>query len=150
MRQGGNLVVLAQRPNDRSVTLASSQFAPYPIELSSDRITVENASVKILDPDHPLISKLNRISLKDFEGWVGERAVTLPRDWSKEYTALLESGDPGTPPIRGGLLTARYGEGTYNYVSFSFRRQLMVGNAGAYRIFANLVSLPRTTKPRPQ
>jgi hypothetical protein len=88
----------------------------------------------------------NKISPKDFEGWSVDQAVAVPREWSSEYTPLIESSDPGEEPLRGGLLIARFGEGTYIYTSFAWRRQLMAGNAGAYRVFANLVSLPKMAK----
>jgi hypothetical protein len=130
--------------------LANTQFTPHPIKLSKDRITIESAGVKIIDGDHPIISKPNKIAAADFAGWVAERAVNIPREWSSEYTPLLESSDPGEEPLRGGLLAARYGEGTYTYVSFSLRRQLLAGNAGAYRLLANLASLPKIMKSKPQ
>jgi LmbE family N-acetylglucosaminyl deacetylase len=150
VRQGGNLVVLSQRPDDWNLVLANTQFAPYPIKLSKDRITIETAAVKITDRDHPLMSRPNKIAPKDFEGWIVERAVNIPREWSSEYTALLESSDPGEEPNRGGLLVARYGEGTYIFVSLSLRRQLLAGHAGAYRLFANLVSLPKMKAATPR
>lgn len=152
VRQGGNLVVLSQRPDDWNLVLANTQFAPYPIKLSKDRVAVETAAVRILDRDHPLMSKPNKVATRDFEGWVVERAVNIPREWSSEYAPLLESSDPGEEPNRGGLLAARYGEGTYIYTSLSLRRQLLAGNAGAYRVFADLVSFPRVNKSpvRPQ
>jgi LmbE family N-acetylglucosaminyl deacetylase len=150
VRQGGNLVVLGQRPDDWNLALSYTQFAPYTIELSKDRIALETARVNILDADHPLVSQPNKITSKDFEGWVGERAVNVPRKWSSEYKALLESGDPGEEPTKGGLLTARYGEGTYVFTSLAWRRQLQAGNAGAYRLFANLVNFPRIAKIKPQ
>ena len=146
VRQGGNLVVLSQRSDDWNLVLANTQFAPYPIKLSKDRITNETAAVKITNADHPLMSRPNKITAKDFDGWIVERAVNIPREWSNEYTPLLESSDPGEEPNRGGLLVARYGEGTYIYNSLSMRRQLLAGNAGAYRVFANLVSLPKVNK----
>jgi hypothetical protein len=126
--------------------LANTQFAPYPIKLSKDRITIETATAKITDRDQPLMSRPNKITTKDFEGWVVDRAVNVPREWSTEYTPLVETGDPGEDPNRGSLLVARYGEGTYIYVSLSLRRQLLAGNAGAYRVLANLVSLPKVNK----
>ena len=146
VRQGGNLVVLGQEPSDWNLALANTQLAPYPLKLSKDRITVETAGVKITDRDNPLMSMPNRITTKDFEGWVVERAVNVPREWSSEYTPPIESSDPGEEPNRGGLLIARYGEGTYIYVSLSLRRQLLAGNAGAYRVFADLVSVPKVRK----
>lgn len=149
-RQGGNLVLLSQRPDDWNLVLANTQFAPYPIRLSKDRIAIETAAVKILDPDHPLMSKPNRIGPEDFQGWAVERAVNIPRGWSAEYTPLLESSDPGEAATRGGMLAARCGEGTFVYVSFSLRRQLLGGNAGAYRLLANLASFSEIAKPKPQ
>lgn len=146
VRQGGTLVVLSQRPDDSSLAQSDAQFTPYPIKLSKDRITFENAAVKITNTDHPLMSRPNKITPKDFDGWIAERAVNIPREWSSEYAPLLESNDPGEEPTRGGLLVARYGEGTYIYVSLSMRRQLLAGNAGAYRVFADLVSLPKVNK----
>jgi hypothetical protein len=97
------------------------------------------------------MSKPNKITSKDFEGWLVERAINVPQEWSSEYTPLLESSDPGEEPNRGGLLIARYGEGTYVYTTFAWRRQLITGNIGAYRLLSNLVSLPKVTKPaKPQ
>ena len=149
VRQGGNLVVLSQRPDDWNLVMVNSQFVPHPIKLSKDRITFESGAVKILDRDHPLMSKPNKIGANDFEGWTVERAVNVPREWSTEYTPLLESSD-GDEPIRGSLLATRYGEGTFVYVSLSLRRQLLAGNGGAYRLLGNLISLPRNAKPKPQ
>lgn len=146
VRQGGNLVVLGQRPDDWNLALSQIQFAPFPIKLSKDRIDFENARVKVLDPDHPLMSWPNKISPKDFEGWIVEQAANIPRAWSSEYTPLLESSDPGEEPTQGALLIARYGEGAFIYSSLAWRRQLKAGNAGAYRVFANLISLPKAPK----
>ncbi len=146
VRQGGNLVVLSQRPADWNLLLANTQFAPYPISLSADRITIETAAVKIIAGDHPLLSAPNKITAGDFDGWVVERAVNIPREWSSEYRPLLESGDPGEDPHQGVLLVASYGEGTYIHTSLSFRRQILGGNAGAYRVLANLISFPKVNK----
>jgi LmbE family N-acetylglucosaminyl deacetylase len=149
VKEGGNLVVFDQRPDDWNLLLGRSRFAPYPITLSKDRITIQTAPVTILHADHPLMSKPNKITEKDFEGWIGERALNLPRQWSREYAALLESNDPGESPSLGGLLVARFGEGSYVFTSLDWRSQLLAMNAGAYRMFANLVSLPKTnSRPR--
>jgi LmbE family N-acetylglucosaminyl deacetylase len=146
VQQGGNLVVLGQQPDDWNLVLSNTQLAPYPIKLSRDRIANESAGVKILDTDHPLVSKPNRIASNDFDGWLVDRAVNVPREWSSEYTPLLESSDAGEEPSRGSLLVARYGEGAYIYTSLAWRRQLLAGNAGAYRVMANLLSVTRTAK----
>lgn len=150
VRQGGNLIVLGQRPDDWNLVTSGTQFAPYPIKLSTDRITIETSPVKVRDADSSPLSWPNKITLKDFEGWVVERAVNIPREWSSEYTPLLESSDPGEEPNRGSLLLARYGEGSYIYISLSMRRQLLAGNGGAYRVFANLISFPRIAKIKAQ
>src|SRR5262249_25633708 len=133
-RQGGNLIVLGQLPDDLNLMFSGVQFAPYPIRLSKDRIAAGAALVKILDAEHPLMTLPNEITSKDFEGWSVERAANVPRGWSKEYTPLLESSNLGEEPNRGMLLVARYGEGTVVMASLALRRQLLAGNAGAYRI----------------
>jgi hypothetical protein len=150
VRQGGNLVVLSQRPDDWNLALSYTAFAPYAITLSKDRIALESARVDILDANHPLVSQTNKLTSRDFEGWVSDRALNIPSDWSGEYKALLESGDPGEAAKRGVLLSARYGEGTYVFTSLALRRQLQAGNPGAYRLFANMVSFPRIAKIKPQ
>ncbi len=146
VRQGGNLFVFYQQPDDWNLILTRSQFAPFPIKLSKDRIILESAAVKILDPEHILMTRPNRITAQDFEGWVVERAVYVPREWATEYTALLESGDAGEEARRGGLLVARYGEGTFIYTTYNWHRQLLAANAGAYKMLANMVSLPKVSK----
>jgi len=135
--QGGNLIVLGQRPDDWNLMLSGVQFSPYAITLSKDRIALSSA-VKILDVEHPLTTLPNKLTSKDFEAWIGERAADVPREWSKEYTPLVESGN-GDVPNRGMLLAARYGEGTIVMASLALRRQLLAGNAGAYRVFSNLL-----------
>src|ERR1041384_1095862 len=146
VRQGGALIVLGQRPDDWNLLVSNTQFSPYPLKLSSSRITNEAATVKILDTEHMLMQQPNRIAPDDFKGWVVDRAVDVPREWSSDYIALLETSDPGEEVNRGSLLTARYGEGTYIYCSLALRRQLLDGNGGAYRVFANLVSLAKVAK----
>jgi hypothetical protein len=100
--------------------------------------------VKILDPTHPLMTVPNRITEKDFEGWVANRAV-FASEWAAEYTPLLESGGAGEEK-KGGLLAARTGSGSFIYVGYDLGRQLLAPHAGAYRLFANLVSLSKTMK----
>ena len=150
-RQGGNLIVLSQQPDDLNLMLSGVQFAPYPITLSRNRLAVETARVKILDAENLILAKPNQITSKDFEGWTVERAVNVASVWAGDYTPLLESSDAGEEPTRGALLVARYGEGTYINTSLTLRRQLLAGNSGAYRLFANLLSFSKTSKaPKPQ
>lgn len=148
VKQGGNLVVFNQQPDDWNLILSRAQFMPFPITLSKEQIILETAPVKILDPEHTLMSKPNKITARDFEGWVQERAINLPKEWATEYTPLLESNDPGEEPRQGGLLVAKLGDGSFIYTSYSWRRQLLAMNPGAYRILANLISYPKQLKKR--
>lgn len=152
VRQGGNLVVLGQESSDLRLITTGAQFAPYPIKLSNESVTFETASIRMTDPYHALVFKPNKITQKDFEGWVSERADNIPREWSSDYAPLLELNDPGEDLKRGSLLIAKYGEGTYVYTTLSWRRQLVAGVPGPYRMFANFLSLPKVNKqsPKPQ
>ncbi|WP_323756108.1 PIG-L family deacetylase [Roseivirga sp.] len=126
------------------------EIGPYPFQISRDRVTVEDAKVRILAPDHPLINGPNKITEKDFEGWVQERGLYFPNQWDEKYTAILSSNDPGDKPNDGGLIVGQYGEGYFVYTGYSWFRELPAGVAGAYRIFSNMISLgnekPKNTK----
>jgi len=135
---GGNLVVQYNRSED----VGNLQFGPYPFTINNnDRITKEEAPVKVLQPAHPMFNVPNKITSSDFDGWVQERGTYFMRTWDPQYTPLLESGDPGEMPLQGGLVTVKYGKGTYTYTGYVFFRELPAGIKGAYRLFANLVSL---------
>ena len=121
--------------------LKTDQLAPYPLEISRDRVTDENAEVRILAPDHPLMSTPNKITSKDFEGWVQERGLYFPKKWDPAWTAILSSNDPKEKPLDGGLLVAKSGKGFFIYTSYSWFRQLPAGIPGAYRLVANMLSL---------
>ena len=118
-------------------------FAPYPVNMSRphDRISDETAPVFLLDSQHPLFRSPNRITLRDFEGWVQERGLYFLSEWGPEFTPVLEMQDPNEAPKQGGLLVARVGAGQYIYTGLSFFRQFPHGVPGAYRLFANLISL---------
>ncbi len=135
--RGGNLIA-QYNTNSRLVT---NDFSPYPLHVSRDRITVENAKVDILDNSHPAMNYPNKISGADFDGWVQERGLYFPDTWSEEFKPLLSSHDPGEDPLTGGLLVAKYGKGYYVYSGYSWFRELPAGVPGAYRIFVNLISL---------
>jgi LmbE family N-acetylglucosaminyl deacetylase len=118
-------------------------FAPYPFRYRQphDRVTSPDAPVTLLDPRHPALSVPNRIRPEDFDGWIQDRGLYFFGEWDKRYVPLLESGDPGHEPQRGGLLVANYGRGTYVYAAYSFFRQIPEGVPGAVRLFANLLGL---------
>src|SRR5260370_135400 len=121
--------------------LREGWLAPFHLHLSRDRVTDERAPVTILAPEHPVLTAPNRITAADFEGWVQERGLYFPDQWDERFTAILASGDAGEPPLKGGLLVARHGNGYFVYTSLAWFRQLPEAVPGAYRLFANFVSL---------
>ena len=137
VEQGGTLIV-QYNTNHRLVT---DNFAPFPLKLSRDRVSVEEASVEFLLPNHQVLNKPNKISSKDFDGWVQERGLYFPSEWDSQYAAVLTTSDPGETPKHGGLLIAKYGEGNYIYTGLSWFRELPAGVPGAYRLFANMISI---------
>jgi LmbE family N-acetylglucosaminyl deacetylase len=118
-------------------------FAPYRLEMAdrADRVTDEESPVTVLEPEHPAMSRPNRIGPADFEGWVQERGLYFPTNWDERWTPLLEMNDPGEASLLGSLLITDYGRGKYVYTGLSLFRQLPEGVPGAYRLLANLVSL---------
>jgi hypothetical protein len=109
--------------------------------VSHDRVVDEAAPVTVLAPDHPVLRRPNRISERDWEGWVQERGLYFARSWDSTYTPILEMHDEGDGELEGGLLIAPVGRGTYVYTGLSFFRQLPAGVPGALRLFANLLAL---------
>jgi hypothetical protein len=99
--------------------------------------------VTFLAPDHPVLNTPNKITSADFEGWVQERGIYFPNQWDAHFTPILACSDPGEAPLKGGLLVAGYGKGYFVYTGLVFFRELPAGVPGAYRLFANLVSLGR-------
>jgi len=135
-RGGG--VVVAQYNRE-----SLGSLAPFPLEVgrASPRVTDEGAPVRILEPDAPVLTSPNRIEASDFEGWVQERGLYFGEQWDSRWVPLLEMNDPGEPPQHGSLLVASVGEGVFVYTALSFFRQWADGVPGAYRLFANLISL---------
>jgi LmbE family N-acetylglucosaminyl deacetylase len=143
--EGGTLIVQYVRPMGRPGSEGSLfPFGPYPMSVSdADRITVEDSPIKILDPANPIFTQPNKITMEDFRGWVQERGLYFMNSWDERYAALLSGNDPGESPKNGGMLYAQYGKGRYLYTGYSWFRQLPAGNQGAFRIFANMISLGR-------
>ncbi|MDA9307719.1 bifunctional PIG-L family deacetylase/class I SAM-dependent methyltransferase [Flavobacteriaceae bacterium] len=136
--QAGGTMVVQYNTSHRLVT---KQIAPYALSLSRDRVTDEFAKVTILDPSHPVLNSPNKITQVDFKGWVQERGLYFPNKWAEEFTPILAMNDKGAPQTKGSLLVARYGKGHYVYTGLSFFRELPAGVAGAYRLFANIISI---------
>ncbi|RME96557.1 MAG: LmbE family protein, partial [Bacteroidetes bacterium] len=145
VKKGGTLIV--QYNTNRRLKVDMEDIAPYPLKISRDRVTVEEAEVRILAPDHPVINTPNQITQADFAGWVQERGLYFPDEWDEAYTPILSSNDPGEPARDGGLLVAPYGQGWYVYTGYSWFRELPAGVPGAYRLFTNLISLGNQDKP---
>ena len=137
VKDGGTMVVQYNTRGD----FDSGKYAPYKIELSRSRVTEEDSEIRILKPGHPALSSPNKIGPEDFNGWVQERGLNYPEQWDPKYDAVLSMNDTGESPLDGSLLVTRYGEGNYIYTSLSFFRQLPEGVPGAFKLFANLVSL---------
>src|SRR5690606_15437408 len=129
---------------DEVVEVPEGGFAPYPLRLGRDRVTMEDAPVEVLEPGHPVFNAPYAITEADWDGWVQERGLYFPSDYDARYRELIATGDVGEAPLRGGLLLAEVGEGAYLYTPLVFYRQLEALNPGAWRLFANLVSLPLT------
>ncbi|MEM1042137.1 MAG: PIG-L family deacetylase [Bacteroidota bacterium] len=151
VRAGGHLVVTYQKtfewneqyddPFDETKKNPAG-FAPYPLLLGRDRVTVEEAPVTLLEPEHVLFRAPNATGPDVWDGWVQERGLYFPAGYDDRYVELLAMNDPGEDPLPSSTLLAEVGEGTYLYTALGWYRQLAVYNPGAYRLFANLVSLP--------
>ncbi|WP_375577929.1 PIG-L family deacetylase [Marivirga tractuosa] len=121
-------------------SLPDTDFWPFPLSLSRDRITVEESSMEFLNPDHPTLNYPNKITNNDFEGWVQERGLYFPNKWDKNYIPILAGNDPGESEKKGALLVADYGKGKFVYTGLSFFRELPAGVPGAYRLLANIIA----------
>ncbi|MEZ4856789.1 MAG: PIG-L family deacetylase [Gelidibacter sp.] len=147
VKQGGNLIV-QYNTNSR---LKVDELSPFDLELSRDRVTDENAKVTFLDADNELLNFPNKITQDDFEGWTQERGLYFPDKWGKEFTPILSMHDNNETPKNGSLLVAKYGKGHYIYTGLSFFREFPAGVSGAYRLFANMLSIGKETiKTKPK
>jgi LmbE family N-acetylglucosaminyl deacetylase len=145
-KRGGTLVT----QYNTSYRMMTEEVSPIPMKLSRDRVTVEEAEIRILAPDHPVLNTPNKIREADFREWVQERGLYFPNEWDDQFTAVLSSNDPGEDPKDGGLLVAKYGKGYFVYSGYSWFRQLPAGVPGAFRLFANMVSLGNETTEKTQ
>lgn len=141
VENGGNLVVQYHKPEDKW----KPDLAPYPIKIGEPliqwRVTDENSKVTMLAYDHPLFNTPNKITAKDWNGWIQDRSAYNPAQWGKEYTELIANGDAGEKEFTGTFLSANYGKGTYTYSSLVWYREIPALVPGAIRMFVNMVSL---------
>ena len=136
VKRGGTAIVMYQKTFDWE-----SDYAPYPLELGRNRVTVEEAPIKILEPDHPLFNSPNKIEPADWDGWRQERGLYFPDEWDDRYTPLIDTNDPGENPPPGSCLITQHGKGTYLYTALGWYRQLRDLHPGTLRIFANMLDL---------
>ncbi|MCF6286917.1 MAG: NEW3 domain-containing protein, partial [Candidatus Hydrogenedentes bacterium] len=134
--RGGTLLVMYQKTFDWQ-----EDFAPYPITLSRNRVTREDAPVSVLVPEHPLFTTPNLIAERDWLGWIQERGLYFPSQWNDAYTPLVMTQDPGEEIPAGSYLVASHGEGYYVYSALGWYRQLRELHPGSLRCFANMLAL---------
>lgn len=139
VKNGGVVIVEYNTPE------YDHNYGPYPYVMGNnpEEVTDEDSKVEILNSAHPVFNWPNKITENDFRGWVEERGSKWMKSWDSQYEALLETHDPGQAPQKGGFLYAKYGKGIYIYNAYAFYRELPEGVPGAYRIFANMLSLPK-------
>jgi LmbE family N-acetylglucosaminyl deacetylase len=141
VKKGGNLVV--QYNTNSFAGPLSARISPYGFEISRNRVTDENSEIRFVDNKEALLNYPNKISQKDFEGWVQERGIYFAEKLGPEFRTVLEMKDPGEKEnMNGSLVVAQLGKGRFIYTGLAFFRQLPAGVPGAYRLFANIVSNP--------
>ncbi|HTB30852.1 MAG TPA: hypothetical protein VK808_02440, partial [Bacteroidia bacterium] len=140
VKNGGNYIV----QYNNNFRLVTDSIGPYYLHPANVRTTEEDSKVTFLAPDSPVLNTLNKITQKDFDGWIQERGLYYPDKWDTvHYTPILEMNDTGEPPVKGALLVAPYGKGNFVYTGLVFFRELPAGVPGAYRLMANLIELEK-------
>ena len=138
VEKGGNMIVQYNTSGRRG---GIDVGAPYKLNISRGRVTDETAEVRMLAKNHSLLNFPNKIEASDFDGWVQERGLYFPNSWGKEFTPVLSMNDKDEPARNGSLLVAKFGKGHYIYTGLSFFRELPAGVSGAYKLFANMLSI---------
>ncbi len=138
VKEGG--VLLTQYNTSSSIGPIKAKMSPYPFNISRNRITDEEATVNFLLPDHPALNYPNKITQKDFEGWIQERSIYNAENIDGKYERILSMKDPNENEQDGSLIITNYGKGRFVYTGLVFFRELPAGVPGAYRLFANLIA----------
>ncbi len=121
--------------------LVTDKIAPFPLKISRDRVTEENAEVRFLDKENSILNSPNSLTSKDFQGWKQEQGLYYPKEFDKNFKAIISSNDKGETPKDGAILNCKYGKGNYIYTGISFFRELPEGVSGAFRLIANMISV---------
>jgi len=139
IKEGGNLIVQYNRNN--TVGGQKVKIGPYPFTISNARVTDENAKITFLQPDHAVLNFPNKITDKDFEGWIQERGIYFLNQLDPQYKTIFSMHDANEPDQTGSLVVADYGKGKFVYTGLVFFRELPAGVPGAYRLLANIIEL---------
>lgn len=142
VNEGG--VLVTQYNTSNFISNVKSKIGPYPFSISRNRVTDENAKVNFLLPNHPVLNYPNKITDKDFEGWIQERSIYHAEKIDSNYQRVISMKDPGEKDDDGSLIVANYGKGRFVYTGLVFFRELPAGIPGAYRLLANLIAPPQT------
>jgi len=139
VKNGGTLI--NQYQTTWGLKIPMEEIAPFPMKISRQRVAVEEAEVRFLQPNHEILNYPNKITDEDFDNWVQERGLYFASEWDDAFVPILSANDPGEDPRNGGMLVAKYGEGHYIYSGYSWFRELPAGVPGAYRLFVNMISI---------
>lgn len=137
---GGNLIVQYQT----TWGLLTDNFGPYPLEIGRGRVTEEDAEMKVLTKNEPVLNVPNELTPVDFDNWVQERGLYFAEEWDDHYRPVFKAHDTGEDDLQGMLLIADHGKGAFIYTGISFFRQLPAGVPGAYRLLTNLINYAPT------
>ena len=137
VKNGKTMIVQYNTTDD----LVTKDMSPFPLKISKDRVTEENAEVRFLNPKHQVLNYPNKITTEDFKGWKQEQGLNYPNEWDAAFTPILSANDKGEKPKDGALLIAKYGKGNYVYTGLSFFRELPEGVSGAFRLLANIIAI---------
>jgi LmbE family N-acetylglucosaminyl deacetylase len=140
VKNGGNIVTQYQTNAFYGVSKVK-EIGPFPMGIGRGRVTDEVATMKILKPQHPLLNSPNKITSKDFDGWIQERGLYFADKWSDKYETIFAMNDANETELEGSVLYAKYGKGNFVFTGLAFFRQLPAGVPGAYRLFANMISV---------
>ena len=143
VKNGGTMIVQYVTPSSGFLRNEPPlpPLGPYPFTIGRERVSEEDAKMTFIKPQHPLLNTPNKITDADFSGWVQERGIYFAQEWAKEYEPILSANDQNEAARLGGLLYAKHGKGHFIYTGLVFFRELPAGVPGAYRLFANMISV---------
>ena len=148
VKEGG--VLVSQYNTSNQIGPVRAKIAPYPFTITRNRITDEEAKVNFLLPQHRVLNYPNKITAKDFEGWIQERSIYNAENTDTAYKKIFSMKDPGESEQDGSLIIANYGQGRFVYTGLVFFRELPAGVPGAYRLFANIIANKRQADNTPK